>query len=167
MFLELFGGAGKFGAFVRSYRQGVLDYPEDFNPETGLFRKKAVTRPGRVAPGRKSGSTGDRRESAHVRHRPTDEVLDQVLKLTGATMADLKRVEMGPRANPERRFAIWALSRSSALNQREVGKVLNVSYDQVTRLLGRLRKHGAKDPVAGWMKDWREQEAGYVSSAGV
>lgn len=168
VFLDLLGGAEKLHEFVLSYRQGVLEYPEDFNAETGFFGKKAVADQGpvRAAPGGKSRKTAG---PTHPRLRDPGEVLEEVLGVTGATLADLKRAEMGPRANPARRFAIWALSRSSVLSQREVGKMLNASYGQVTALLGRLRKRGAPEPLRGWMSDWRAEEAGkaQVSSAGV
>ena len=105
----------------------------------------------------------------HPRQRSAEDVLKDVLELTGATMAGLRHHEMGPRANPARRFAVWALNRSSVLSQREVGKMLNVSYAQVTRLLTRLRQARPAEPLAGWMSDWLADEAGkaQVSSAGV
>lgn len=166
-FLDLFGGAEKLGEFVRGYRQGVMEYPEDFNPETGLFEKQKDTAPGPLARVPAITRRAGRQPPSHARNRPTEEVLQEVMALTGATMAELKRTEMGPRANPARRFAIWALCHSGTLSQREVGKVLDASHEQVARLLGRLRKDGANEPMAGWMKEWQAREEDYVSSAGV
>ena len=88
LFLELLGGPEKLNEFVLSYRRGVLEYPEDFNPETGLFRKRAVPieRPGRRGGRLKgSGSSG----MTHPRQRSAEDVLKDVLELTGATMAGL------------------------------------------------------------------------------
>jgi transposase len=64
------------------------------------------------------------------------------------------------------------MSRSSNLSQREVGKMLGASYNQVMALLGRLRKQGGgelAEPLRGWMSDWRAEEAGkqQVSNDGV
>ncbi len=37
-FTRLFGGTKRLHAFVQSYRLWRLEYPEEFEPETGLFR---------------------------------------------------------------------------------------------------------------------------------
>jgi hypothetical protein len=44
LFLELFDGPKKLHEFVLSVHRGTTRYPEDFNPETGLFEKKALSR---------------------------------------------------------------------------------------------------------------------------
>lgn len=38
--LGLFGGPLELNGFVRSVRSGVIEYPEDFDPESGLFKIK-------------------------------------------------------------------------------------------------------------------------------
>jgi putative transposase len=157
-FLDLFGGRKKLSGFIRSYRIGRREYPEDFNPVTGLFGKKAIKR----EPERK-GKRKLRSDTAFdsPRNRPPEEVLDEVTRITGVGIADLRHKVMGPRANPARRFAIWALCRGTGLTQRQIGKLLNVSHLQVGKLLGRMRKKGLKglkEPVKGWVNSWVERE---------
>jgi putative transposase len=165
-FLDLLGGAGKLHEFVLSVHQGAIEYPEDFNPETGLFRKKGLGG-GAGASQETAGELGKNAAPRHYRQRPVNEVLAEVCELTGAGVAELRQSQQGPGANPPRRFAIWALNRSAAVSQREIARLLKVPYHQVTRLLSRLRKTAPPEPLASWMKDWRGREGDHVSSAGV
>ncbi|NMB75944.1 MAG: MarR family transcriptional regulator [Myxococcales bacterium] len=89
------------------------------------------------------------------------------MQICGCTIEDLRRRSMGPGANPARRFAIWALNRSSELTQGQIAKALGVQYHQVTRLLGRLRNGGHREPLTGWINLWLAREPKKVSSAGV
>lgn len=157
-FLDLFGGRKKLSSFVRSYRIGRREYPEDFNPDTGLFGKKAIKRKVKRF-GRRDPRSGV--AFASPRNRPPEDVLDEVNRITGVDIAELRRKEMGPKANPARRFAIWALYRGTGLTQRQIGKLLHVSHLQVGKLLGRMRKKGLKglkEPIKGWVNNWMERE---------
>ena len=157
-FLDLFGGRKKISSFIRSYRIGRREYPEDFNPDTGLFGKKAINRK-LEQKGKKSQRSDPTFDSP--RNRPPQEVLDEVIKITGVGVADLRHKVMGPRANPARRFAIWALYRGTSLTQRQIGKLLNVPHLQVGKLLGRIRKKGLKnleEPIKGWVNSWVDHE---------
>jgi len=151
-YTRLFGGRKRLHAFVESYRLGRLEYSDDFNPDTGLFKKKALEkRASRQRKKKKKSGDGPR-------NRPMRETLKRIQELTGANLRKLRRVELGPGANPPRRFAIWALSRGTGITQREIADVLNVSYYQVGRVLGYLRKNGAGGPVKAWMKSWIAEE---------
>ena len=103
---------------------------------------------------------------AHHRLRPPNEVLEEVCELCQVDLSELMRVEMGPHANPARRFAIWALNRSSKGSQREIGELLKVRYAQVSRLVARLRKQKPTDEVGAWMNEWLRREEVNVSSGG-
>jgi DNA-directed RNA polymerase specialized sigma24 family protein len=81
-------------------------------------------------------------------------VLAEVMRLTGAEAASLRRRVRGAAANPARRFAIWALNRSSELSQREIAQELGVPLSQVVGLLWRLRNGYASEPLYGWMSTW-------------
>ncbi len=149
---KLFGGRKKLHAFVESYRLGRLEYTDDFSPDTGLFKKKAIEKKASRL-GKKERKTGD-----GPRNRPVKEALERIQVLTGANLRALRNTERGPRANPPRRFAIWALSRGTGITQREIADVLDVYYYQVGRVLGYLRKNGAEGAVKEWMKSWLAAE---------
>lgn len=158
-FLDLFGGRKKLSSFIRSYRVGRKEYPDDFNPDTGLFGKKAIKREVKQVK-RKAGQRSDP-VFATPRNRPPEEVLNEVTRITGVGVAELRQTIMGPGANPARRFAIWALYRGAGITQREIGKILNVPYYQVGKLLCRMRKQGLKglkEPIKGWVNSWVERE---------
>jgi hypothetical protein len=157
-FLELFGGRKQLSSFIRGYRVGRREYPEDFNPETGLFGKKAIQH---EAKSKVKKSLRSDQVFAPPRNRPPKEVIDEVIRITGVSIAELRQKAMGPRANPARRFAIWALYRGAGMTQREISRMLDVSYYQVVKLLGRMRKQGLKnmkEPIKGWANSWVERE---------
>ncbi len=157
-FLELFGGRRKLANFIRSYRTGRREYPEDFNHETGLFSRKAINAEVKAKGGRVARTGGN---YTPPRNRSPDEVLQEIMEVTGMSLSALCRKEMGPGANPARRFAIWALYRAADITQREIGKLLDVSHYQVGKVLGRMRKQGVRglsEPAKGWVNSWLERE---------
>jgi REP element-mobilizing transposase RayT len=156
-FLDLLGGPRRLHEFVLSVHRGATEYPEDFNPETGLFRNRALS----GAPGaldRQAAESRPRAVARPHRQRPVKEVLAEICDLTGATMKKLKVNQMGPGANPARRFAVWALNRSANISQREISELLAVPYHQVTRLLSRIRAGGLSEPLASWIHAWLGRE---------
>jgi putative transposase len=155
LFLDLLDGTQGLNEFVHSVHQGAVRYPEDFNMESGLFRRKAIVRePGTITGPRKMQS----RAQPDTRHRPVAEVIAAVCRATGSTEEELLRGEHGPAANPARRFAIWALHRGAGLKQREIAKRMKATYYQVSRLLSRLRGGKANEPLRGWMQEWLNAE---------
>lgn len=147
-FLGLLGGKERLHAFVESYRLGRSEYPEEFEPETGLFRRTAD----------EGGQEEEEKKGECRRSLPVEEILERIQELTGADRPGLRRREMGSGANPARRFAIWALARRAGITHREIAGVLDVPFYQVGRVLGSLRKRGAREPVKGWMESWIAQE---------
>jgi putative transposase len=155
LFLELLGGPKKLHEFVLSVHRGAKRYPEDFDPETGLFKKKALQ-------GERDRKRGSKQRGRVMvmdkRHLNMEEVLAKVCRMTGASEGELRAREKGRGANPARRFAIWALYRGAGIKQREIAKRLNVTLYQVSKLLSRLRNEEASEPVAGWMNKWLAEE---------
>lgn len=152
LFVRLFGGRKRLHTFVQSYRTGRMEYPEDFNPDTGLFGKKAIEK------GASRRRKSRKKTGAGPRNQPVRTVLQRIQKLTGAGMRKLRRRERGPGANPARRFAVWALNRGTSITHREIADTLNVSYHQVGRILGQLRQRKPAEPIRSWMDTWTAQE---------
>ncbi len=151
-FLDLFGGRRKLSSFVEAYRGGRKEYPDTFNPDTGLFAKKAIEID------KKKRGRRALRSSQTSRNQDPEVVLKRICRLTKAKEEDLMRTKRGPGANPARRFAIWALNRSTPLTHRQIGARLDVSYHQVTRVLGALRKGNLAEPLNGWITRWIAKE---------
>jgi hypothetical protein len=147
-FLQLFGGASKLNEFVRSVRNKAIEYPEDFDPETGLFGKKSIERR-QARFNEPEGSLGGKRAG-----RLAERVLKEVCELTGASMPELKRREMGPGANPARRFAAWALQRGEDQTYRQISRILEMPYSQVAKLLSKIRRDGATGRLKEWIERW-------------
>jgi hypothetical protein len=87
--------------------------------------------------------------------RLAERVLERVCELTGASMQELKRREMGPGANPARRFAAWALQRGGDQTYRQISRIIEMPYSQVAKLLGRIRRDGAMGQLKEWMERWQ------------
>lgn len=148
-FLKLFGGASKLNEFVRSVRNKGIEYPDDFDPETGLFGEKSIRR-------RKERFNEPAGSLVNEEHNKiAGSVLAEVCKLTGTSMKELMMKEMGPGANPARRFAAWALHRGGDQTYRQISQILSMPYSQVAKLLSRIRRGGAKDQLKEWMEQWQ------------
>ena len=150
--LDLFNGKSRLHDFVRSVHTKAVKYPEDFNPETGLFKKKAITR--RV----QQANCPAKPTHLPTRFRSPDKVLQDVCQITGANLTHIKKADKGPRANPARRFAIWALYWGAGLKHREIAQKLHVPLYQVSKLLSRLRKGTKSQPLRQWMDEWLTRE---------
>lgn len=148
-FLRLFGSASKLSEFVRSVRNKAIEYPEDFDPESGLFRKKSIKRR-RMRFNQPAESLEGKED-----HRRVKRVLTEVCRLTGASMTELKRKKRGPGANPARRFAAWVLQREGDQTYRQISKILRMPSSQVAKLLSRIRRGGAKGRLKEWMEQWQ------------
>ncbi len=148
-FLHLFGGSSKLNEFVRSVRNKSIEYPEGFDPETGLFEKKSIQRR-QARFNEPEGSVAGERSG-----RIAERVLQEVCELTGASMRELKRREMGPGANPARRFAAWALQRNGDQTYSQISRILEMPYSQVAKLLSKIRRDGAIGQLKEWMERWQ------------
>lgn len=152
VFLGLFGGEGAFREFILSVHQHAIDYPEDFNPETGLFIKKAIVHDVPAVQ-----SISDKKRQAE-KDRRTKDILAEVCRITGVSKQELMRQEMGTGANPARRLAIWALSQGTGFTHQEIANALDVSRAQVSKLLSRIRKGRTTKPLREWVILWKSQD---------
>jgi putative transposase len=151
-FLELLGGPGGVDSFVRSVRRKALAYPDDFDPETGLFGKKAI------GPEKCTPAISDRESPCAAEEKAIVDMLGRVCRLTGEAAEMLTRKQMGPGANPARRFAAWALRRGADLTYRQIADALDMPYSQVAKLLSRIRSGGTKPPLSDWIERWVAEE---------
>ena len=88
--------------------------------------------------------------------KPQDTIkstLRRVCEKTGSKKAEIKRSVMGPRANPARRFAVWALWKTGLLTHRQIGEALGMSTVHVSKQLSRMGKD-FPESLKAWRKDW-------------
>ncbi|MBW1810823.1 MAG: transposase [Deltaproteobacteria bacterium] len=153
-FLHLFSGKTKLHAFVKSVRQRVINYPEDFNPETGLYKEKTIV--GSV----QRFNQPAQYDSPETTYMMADEVLKEVCRITGASREEILQAQKGPRANPARRFAIWALVRGAGMLHRDVAKILDLPTYQVPKVMSQIQRKGASQPLGEWLKTWEDKYQG-------
>jgi len=128
--LEGFGGGSALHESALALHRGKERWPETgFDAETGFPMGGAFTRAERRRPEkRKRLAKEDQRE-----------MLTAICEVTGVGPARLRARIRGTRGNPERRFAVWALSRTTSLTQGEIGALLGMSAVHVARDLSRTR----------------------------
>ena len=138
-FLSLLGGGQKLHDYVLDLHRGRRSWPEEMAPDTGFLRAL-------------EGAVEQQR-AADLAERPPSgkEVLAAVCRVTGSSLAGLRKAEMGPRANPARRFAAWALARRTDLTRREIGLLLKMTTRQVHNVVNRWSE---ADPQ---LTLWREK----------
>ncbi|MBW2736719.1 MAG: hypothetical protein JRH20_30400 [Deltaproteobacteria bacterium] len=90
--------------------------------------------------------------NVETRFASPDEVLKRICDSTKSNMKRLRQVEHGPRANPARRFAVWALRDRTQLTHREIGGLLGMSECQVSQVLRRLNTKS--EPIRTWISHW-------------
>jgi hypothetical protein len=95
----------------------------------------------------------------HSRFLTMNQVLDKVRAITGESINRLRETEYGPRANPARRFAVWALAKHTQMTHSEIGKTLNMSANQAAHVLRRVKFD--EEPFKHWSGKWQNR---YVSS---
>jgi hypothetical protein len=138
---------------VRSVHTKALEYPDDFNPDTGLFkRKNMAVRNRRIDQQSESVDHPD-----NTRFIDSDVVLERVMRISCAGMKDILIATKGPGANPARRFAIWALSSEAGLSHREIAETLHASQNQVAKALNRMRNQDIPSPLKDWIKRLRNE----------
>ncbi|MGC3998777.1 MAG: transposase [Anaeromyxobacter sp.] len=147
VFRERLGGPAKVEAFVRARRKQVELFPPLLDLETGWFRRgdEPEERPLRRP-----------RRAEQVRPASVDQVLREVARIAGCSMAELKRPAMGRGANPGRRLAVYALSRAQAYPHDEIARVLGMSTGQVAKVLWALRHHPGP-PLHDWLAELEQR----------
>jgi REP element-mobilizing transposase RayT len=143
-FTALLGGADAVHDYVLALHRKRQEWPDGMALETGwLAEGEEAGR--RAAVARDDGAT---------RFVGSREALALVAEVTGAKPAALRTTAMGPRANPARRFAVWALKRRTALTHEEIGRALSMSPGQVAHVLRRVRLDA--EPFRTWATRWDE-----------
>ena len=139
-FLDLFENSEALREHTLSLHRKKREWPDDMDLEWGFFRKQdeVATRQGQ-----------SRFQSRFV---DAETLLEAVRELTGATMLELKSARQGPRANPARRFAVWALKKHTLLPHREIGVLLDMSINQVSKVVKRF--NGSKEPLSSWVNNY-------------
>jgi hypothetical protein len=141
------GGGPGIAKVLKELRKGDEHWSADLDLDTGWIRAPEGQPP--------------RRRPAPAQAPPrmgVGEVLRGVAEVAGCSVADVKRSEMGPGANPARRLAVWALSRAQVYSHGDIAKALGMSEGQVAKVLWRLRREGPPEPLAAWMATWRERQ---------
>ncbi len=152
--LRLFGSPAGLDAFVTNVYRGALEPPGAFEREGDGWLANAPSEPVLDLSDEVEPPVHDLPPTRQVRYRPPDAVLREACRLTGATVEDLRIATRGRAANPARRFAAWALRRTSLCTYGEVGRLLDMPYNQVVRLLSRIRKGERGPDLTDWIDTW-------------
>ncbi len=148
LMLSKFGDEHVLEGQMRELQEGSVEWPPDYPVEVERLWKLLGTPEvlGRL----------DRRASAPSSRTTLSPgaVLDAVASTTGATLDQLMEVKRGPRANPARRFAVWAVARETALTHRQIGNLLGMSTNQVNLVLSRLGRTRPTRQLLEWMSQW-------------
>ncbi len=150
--LDAFGGRGPLRTFVRELHVGRRAWVQAIREDRGWYDRSTPNTAVAVLPA----------AAPPVPRWTAAEVLQRVSRLTGASLADLRTVARGPRANPARRFAVWALRRNTDATAEVIGEHLEMALRQVHNLSQRV----ARSPAPGleaWMEAWRADEADIVT----
>ncbi|MCP4675940.1 MAG: hypothetical protein GY854_10625 [Deltaproteobacteria bacterium] len=142
-FLELFGSSDELHRYILGLHQGSHGWPVEMTLRTGWFAMK-----GRQLAAKTLTPKASRFQTPTI-------VLKQVSEVTGAMHRELKQTIMGPRANPARRFAVWALKRQTLLTHAEIGKLLDMTATQVGNVLTRFKSRTS--PLNEWTTEWLER----------
>lgn len=151
MVQQQFGSPEQLQDYVRGVYSGREPWPEELDLETGWLLHPA--------PAKLRFPRAGEEAEAPVQRVDFDELLRRVVAITGATKAQLMRPSRGPAANPARRFAVWMLSRHSALSHVQIGAVMQMPSRQVESLLYRIRKRKPREPLPAWHAAWDEAYA--------
>ena len=137
-FLGALGSSKKLHAYVLDIHQKRVAWPDALSLDTGWLNEDAASEAPRRPP------------PEATRFRAPKTVIAAVSSVTGAGGSALRTAAMGPGANPQRRFAVFALHRWTELTHGGVGATLDMSAVQVANVLRRF------DASASPMREWAE-----------
>jgi REP element-mobilizing transposase RayT len=154
--LKLFGGSRPLNQFVTNVHLGIEEPPDEFSEdgwiiESGTF----IMDPSKCHDDSLVLPVHDVPPSRPPTFQTSDEVISKVSRLTGSSVKEILNPQKGPGANPARRFATWALRRSTTCTQKEIAELLKMPLGQVTGLLHRLRHNQQTSTLRNWMKSWK------------
>jgi REP element-mobilizing transposase RayT len=89
--IGLFGDTARLHAFVRSVHTQAVCYPDDFNPETGLFSRKTIAK--RIQRYNQKPELAEAQKQS--RFQKSDEVLEQVMRISGTDLEEIMTTSKG------------------------------------------------------------------------
>lgn len=140
-FLDLFGDGDALRAYTLSLHRGARDWPDTMDLEWGFFNTQE----------HEKTAAGHAQASFSSRFIEPEQLLELVSKITGAEPDEIFKSVMGPRANPARRFAVWALRNHTLLKNIEIADILDMTYNQVSNVLSRFA--AKTEEMRKWMRD--------------
>jgi REP element-mobilizing transposase RayT len=146
---DVAGDRKNFTDFVHDVRVGKETWPEDMSLETGFIGTNR-------SPAEHGRNIADARPATTI---SANEALKRARKISGCTKKALTESTHGRRGNPCRRFAVWALAKSTALTHQEIADKLCMSTGNVSLTLGRARLSDT-EPLATWKEHWASEHAG-------
>lgn len=141
--LGLMGGRSSLAERVAGLESGRLEVPFGLHSETERTEapNPPIARP--AAP-------------EHPLLDP-ETVLNRVCLLAGVPRDHLHVAQRGPRGNPARRFAAWALATSTRESTGQIARLLRMSPNQAVNILASFRLGRISEPIRGWMRAWSEE----------
>lgn len=124
-FIGLFGDRDAMHSYILDTHRGKQPWPAGMRKESGWLVSSSAVVDARERP-------------KETRFVDAQRVLEFTCSVCCCSLEDLLSASMGPRANPQRRFAVWALRKHTMLTQRETGKALDMSTQQVANVLRRI-----------------------------
>ncbi len=139
-FESIFEDSDALHGYVLDMHRGKLTWPEQMAMDSGWLKETGER------------AVNEQGLSVETRFLTVKAATDRICEITGADMARLRKAERGPRANPERRFAVWALNDRTQMSHGEIGKLLGMSTSQVGHVLRRMS--AGKEQLGAWIDEW-------------
>jgi REP element-mobilizing transposase RayT len=143
-FLDLLGGSDALRAYTLSLHRGTLSWPETMDLEWGFFTQLSHD----------EVADAHRQSSFNSRFIEPDRLFEMLLQVTGMDREGITMSVMGPRANPARRFAVWALREHTLLKHKEIAEFMKMNHSQVSNVLSRF-KVGDDPTLTKWAETLR------------
>ena len=153
--LRIFSGRSNLAKHVNDVRAKNFKLPSGIEVDDGFFldkTKKASKSPKK--PDELPLPVFKLPPERENRFRKPNDVIKDVCELTGKASEELLIAARGRGANPARRFAVWALRRSTTCTAREIAEILQMSTSQVEQLLNRSKHGPAGTELTIWMDWW-------------
>jgi REP element-mobilizing transposase RayT len=137
-FLGMFGSAAKLHGYVGDVHRKRVAWPDGMSLDTGWMNEEETSAP--------------RNTEAPIATRFADprNVVASVCEIASVRNSELSRAVCGPRANPARRFAVFALRRWTPMTHGEIGAALDMSSTQVANVLRRF--DASAEPLKRWVE---------------
>lgn len=136
--LGVFGSPAKLHGYVGDVHRKRIAWPDGMSLDTGWMNEKEMS--------------PARNVEAPIATRFADPriVMANVCEVAGVRKSELSRAACGPRANPPRRLAVFALRRWTSMTHGEIGSALEMSSVQVANVLRRF--DASAEPMKSWVE---------------